>query len=160
MNSSPVEFSIPQVLPHEGRMRLLDELLSHDETGVSVALTVRPDSLLCDGINGVPAWIGMEYMAQAACAYSGVGDRRQGMAPRLCILLGTRSYQAQVPVFPLGARLVVTAQLVMRDDNDLAVFQCRILHGAVELASGDIKAIRPADIHALIREQVREPRNG
>jgi predicted hotdog family 3-hydroxylacyl-ACP dehydratase len=153
MTSDTVEFSIAQVLPHDGRMLLLEELLEHSDDGVVTAVTIRPDSVLCDGVHGVPTWVGMEYMAQAACAYSGVYEVRAGRQPRIGLLLGTRSYQTQVATFPLGARLMVSAQLVMRDDNDLAVFHCRIHHGDVELAKGDIKAIRPRDIHALVREQ-------
>lgn len=154
MMPTAVEFSIAQVLPHDGRMLLLEELLEHSDEGIVTAVTIRADSVLCDGVTGVPAWVGMEYMAQAACAYSGVYEVRAGMPPRIGLLLGTRSYQAQVAIFPLGARLLVSAQLVMRDDDDLAVFQCRIHHDKTELAKGDIKAIRPADIHALVREQV------
>ena len=153
MTSGAVEFSIAQVLPHDGRMLLLEELLEHRADGIVTAVTVRSDSVLCDGVKGIPAWVGMEYMAQAACAYSGVYEVRAGMKPRIGLLLGTRSYQAQVATFPLGARLIVSAQLVMHDDDDLAVFHCRIQHGDVELAKGDIKAIRPVDIHALVREQ-------
>lgn len=154
MSCATVELSIAQVLPHDGRMLLLEELLEHDDTGIVTALTIRPGSVLCDGVNGVPAWVGMEYMAQAACAYAGVYEVRAGMQPRIGLLLGTRAYQSRVAGFRIGSRLTVSAKLVMRDDDDLMVFQCRICDGDTELANGDIKAIRPADIHALVREQI------
>lgn len=158
--SSPVhahaEFSMSQLLPHEGRMLLVDELLEHREDGIVTALTIHANSVLCDGVSGVPAWVGMEYMAQTACAYAGIQEARAGEKPRISLLLGSRSYQARVPVFSIGARLVVSAQLMMRDEADLVVFQCSIrdADSHAELAVGDIKAIRPADIHALIEEQV------
>jgi len=154
MSSNSIELSIAQVLPHDGRMLLLEELIEHSEAGIVTAVTIRPDTVLCDGLNGVPAWVGMEYMAQAACAYSGVYEVRAGLKPKIGLLLGTRSFQAQRAYFPIGARLIVSAQLVMRDDADLAVFQCHIRCDGFELAKGDIKAIRPIDIHALIREQL------
>lgn len=151
------EFSIAQVLPHVGRMLLLDELLEQNDEGITTALTIRPDSVLCDGVSGVPAWVGMEYMAQTACAFSGVSEVRDGLRPSISALLGTRSYRANVPVFALGTRMTVTAQLLVRDDDNLAVFACTIRDAATqaELAVGDIKAIRPANIHALIEEQLR-----
>lgn len=150
------EFEMSQLLPHEGRMLLLDELIERSDDGIVTALLIRPDSVLCDGVNGVPAWVGMEYMAQTACAYSGVDEARAGKQPSISLLLGTRSYQAQVPLFPLGTRLLVTARLLMRDDDDLVVFQCSIHDAATnrQLAVGDIKAIRPTDIQALIEGQV------
>ncbi|MGD9842406.1 MAG: 3-hydroxylacyl-ACP dehydratase [Steroidobacteraceae bacterium] len=154
--SEKSEFHMSQLLPHAGRMLLLDELLAHHAEGIEVALTIRADSVLCDGVTGVPAWVGMEYMAQAACAYSGVQEVRDGKRPSISLLLGARSYQAQVPVFALDSRLVVSAQMVMCDDADMAVFQCSIRDAATgqELAVGDIKAVRPADIQALVRAQL------
>lgn len=158
MSSTSSELSIAQVLPHDGRMLLLEELLEHSDDGIVTAVTIRPDTVLCDGAHGVPAWVGMEYMAQAACAYSGVFEVRAGHAPKIGLLLGTRHYRSHVGYFPIGARLIVSAQVVMRDDADLAVFQCRIVndtHSAdSELAVGDIKAIRPHDIQGLIRAQL------
>jgi predicted hotdog family 3-hydroxylacyl-ACP dehydratase len=112
--------------------------------------------VLCDGVTGVPSWVGVEYMAQTACAYSGVYQLRAGKQPGISLLLGTRSYKANLPVFPLGARLIVSAQLLVRDDDNLAVFQCSIrdAQSNAELAAGDIKAIRPANLQALIEEQL------
>lgn len=151
-----VEFTIDQVLPHAGHMLLLDELIEHRSTDVTCAVTIRPDTVLCDGVNGVPAWVGMEYMAQTTCAYSGVMEVREGIKPKISLLLGTRAFKTNVDFFPVGARLIVTSELVMRDEDDLAVFNCRILCNDEEWASCDIKAIRPADVHNLIREQLNE----
>jgi predicted hotdog family 3-hydroxylacyl-ACP dehydratase len=150
------EFQMSQILPHEGRMLLLDELLERSDECITTALTIRPDSVLCDGVTGVPAWVGMEYMAQTACAYSGVARAREGLKPGISLLLGTRAYTAHVPVFKLGKRLLVSARLLVRDDDDLAVFQCDIRDAANndELAVGDIKAIRPVNLRALIEEQL------
>ncbi|MGC3979837.1 MAG: hypothetical protein QM808_01080 [Steroidobacteraceae bacterium] len=150
------EFQMTQILPHEGRMLLIDELLEQHDEGIVTALTIRADSVMCDGVTGVPAWVGMEYMAQTACAYSGVNQARSGEQPSISLLLGTRSYKALVPVFALGARLIVDARLIVRDDDDLAVFDCSIRDAATnaELARGDIKAIRPKNLQALIDEQL------
>lgn len=157
MNQS--ELTIAQILPHEGRMLLLEEFLSHSDAGIVTAVTIRPDTVMGDGVQGVPAWVGMEYMAQAACAYSGVYEVRAGDKPKISLLLGTRSFKANVPVFPIGARLIVSAELVMADEDNLAVFKCRIESDGKELATGDIKAIRPADINVLIQEQLNEQFN-
>jgi len=154
---TPIELTIDQVLPHVGRMLLLDELISHTDIGIMTKVTIHVDSVLCDGISGVPAWVGMEYMAQAACAYSGVYEVRAGDKPKIGLLLGTRSFKSTVSFFPVGSQLMVAAELVMSDDDDLAVFKCRIMCNGEEWAVGDIKAIRPVDIHALIQEQLDEP---
>jgi predicted hotdog family 3-hydroxylacyl-ACP dehydratase len=150
------EYLMSQVLPHEGHMLLLDELIEQREDSIVTTVTIRPDSVLCDGVTGVPAWVGMEYMAQTACAYSGVEQARAGIKPSIAVLLGTRAYRTSVPVFPIGARLIVSARLLMRDEDDLVVFQCSIHAGDAQLATGDIKAIRPANLQALIAQQLHK----
>lgn len=150
---SKVEFTIDQVLPHTGHMMLLDELLLHTDTQVSAAVTIRPDSVLCDGVKGVPAWVGMEYMAQTTSAYSGISDVRAGMQPQVSLLLGTRSFRNHVDYFPIGSRLIMTSELVMCDDNDLSVFNCHIRCNNEEWARCDIKTMRPDNIQALIEAQ-------
>lgn len=150
-------FTVAQLLPHQGRMLLLEEVLERSDEFIRTALTIHADSVLCDGATGVPAWVGMEYMAQTACAYCGVEEARAGRPASVSLLLGSRSYTAHVPVFAIGTRLIINAQLLVRGDDNLVAFQCSIRDAAndVELATGDIKAIRPANLPALIQEQLR-----
>lgn len=144
-------YRIHEVLPHSGGMLLLDELLEHDEEHVSCAVRVRAHTRFCDGEKGVPAWVGIEYMAQTMCAYSGIEEVRAGLRPSIGLLLGTRRYQADVEWFAPGSDLVVRADLQLRDDNDLVAFQCSIHEGERLLARGDVKAYRPRDVLAVIR---------
>jgi len=155
MSAVPRKLTLAQVMPHQGHMLLLDELLDCNAEQVSCALTIRRESLFCDGVNGVPGWVGIEYMAQTACAYAGALDVIAGSAPRICLLLGSRRYECDVPFFALGSRLRVVATLELLDDNDLAVFDCAI-HARAEdgeriIARGDIKAYRPRDLAAVVR---------
>jgi len=143
-----------QVLPHEGHMLLLDDLLEYGPEHVICAVTIRPETLFCDG-KGVPAWVGIEYMAQAACAYAGISDAEAGKPPRICLLLGARRYRAETPLFVIGSQLRVVASLTLRDESDLAAFDCEIFsrtpQGERLVARGDIKAFRPKDVGAVLR---------
>jgi predicted hotdog family 3-hydroxylacyl-ACP dehydratase len=145
-----IELRIDAVLPHQGHMRLLDELLELGADSIVTAVTIRPDGLFHEDGQGVPAWVGMEYMAQTACAFSGAEQVQCGEAPDIALLLGTRQYVAHVPYFPTGARLIVAARLVLRGENNLSAFHCTIHHEGRELANGDIKAIRPDNLDLLI----------
>ena len=104
-------YSIAEVVPHSGRMVLVDELLDYGDDFVVCAVNIRADSTLSDGVSGVPAWVGLEYMAQTIGAFTGLDDLRNGRKPQIGLLLGCRSYQAQVSTFALGARLIVSATL-------------------------------------------------
>jgi predicted hotdog family 3-hydroxylacyl-ACP dehydratase len=145
------QLTIRAVLPHEGQMVLLDELHEHGPEHTVCGVHIRPDSMFCDGIHGVPAWVGLEYMAQTVCAFSGVGEVLAGRKPSIGLLLGCRAYRSEVEWFAPGTALRVRADLQMWDENDLVAFTCTIHAGARLLARGDVKAYRPRDIEAVIR---------
>ena len=138
-----------QVLPHRHEMLLADRVDYGADYG-QITLTVRPDSLFC-GDEGVPAWVGIEYMAQAMGVFSGVERKQQGGEVRIGLLIGTRRYDSNVPVFPVGAELTTTARLVF-SEAQMFVFNCEISDGTQVLARGDIKAFRPDDIHEFLRQ--------
>jgi predicted hotdog family 3-hydroxylacyl-ACP dehydratase len=144
-------FSMTEVLPHEGRMLLLDEMIDAGPEHVECGVTIRRDTMFCAGDKGVPAWVGLEYMAQTVCTYSGIDEAREGKRPSIGLLLGSRRYKAEVPYFAIGARLRVHAELLLRDENDLVAFACTIAEGERVLARGDVKAYRPRDVFAVVR---------
>jgi predicted hotdog family 3-hydroxylacyl-ACP dehydratase len=144
-------FEMTELLPHEGRMLLLDAMVDASEEHVSCEVTIRPDSMFCDGANGVPSWVGLEYMAQTVSTYSGIDEARSGQQPSIGLLLGSRRYRTEVPFFPIGARLRIDAHLLLRDENDLVAFDCEIRDGERVLARGDVKAYRPKDVFAVVR---------
>jgi predicted hotdog family 3-hydroxylacyl-ACP dehydratase len=137
-----------QVLPHRHGM-LLAERVDYGADYGQIMLTVRRDSPFCEA-QGIPAWVGIEYMAQAMGVYSGVERHQHGGTPQIGLLIGTRRYDSSVPVFSLGAQLTTTARLVF-SDAEMYVFNCEISDGQNVLARGDIKAFRPDDIHEFLR---------
>ena len=142
--------TVADILPQGGRMRLLDELLDHGPEHVTCGVTIHSGSMFCDGALGVPSWVGLEYMAQTCCAFSGVMEVRAELEPSIGLLLGTRSYKCEVEWFPVGTTLRVHADLLMRDETDLVAFACTIHDGARELARGDVKAYRPKNVLDLL----------
>ena len=147
--TAPPHLTIAAVLPHVGRMLLLDDLLHHEAEHITCGVTIHAGSMFCDGVNGVPAWVGLEYMAQAVCAFSGIEEVLAGGAPSIGLLLGSRSYVCEAEWFGLGARLLIRADLQLRDENNLVAFACTIHEGDRLLARGDVKAYRPKDVFAM-----------
>ena len=144
-------YRIAEVLPHAGAMLLLDELLELGDEHITCGVYVSERTRFCDAGRGVPAWVGIEYMAQTMCAFSGVEEVRAGLKPSIGLLLGTRRYQSEVEWFGVGTDLLVRADLQLRDENDLVAFQCCISEGGRVLARGDVKAYRPRDVMSVIR---------
>ncbi len=150
LSKSTAEIAITELLPHRGPMCWLDELVEIGADSITTRLLIREDALFCDPKLGMPAWLGLEYMAQTVAAFSGHERVARGQQPQIGLLLGTRHYRSHVAYFPLGAVLDVHATLLMRDPSDLVAFACEIRHDAAVLAQADVKAIRPDDLQSVL----------
>lgn len=142
-------YDIDAVVPHRSPMRLVDRLLHWDEESVAVEVTVPGEGLFADA-DGVPAWVGVEYMAQAIAAWAGCRARRAGQAPSIGFLLGTRRYVAEQPVFRAGARLRVEARCELLGENGLGMFACRIMQGEDVVAVANVSVFEPTDAVAYL----------
>ena len=130
-------------LPHRGRMRLIDRVDRCDAEAIACTAVVREDGLFTEA-DGLPAWIGIELMAQAAAAWAGARARAGGGVPRVGFLVGARRYDAQVPFFAMGAALDIVAVCAAAGDNGMRLFDCTIAHEGRELASGRISVFEAA----------------
>ncbi|WP_293372021.1 hypothetical protein [Nevskia sp.] len=142
------------LLPQAGPMLLLDSIVGYGPDWLRASVNIRRDGFLCDE-HGAPVWAGIEYMAQTAAAWAGIEPRQAGQTPGIALLLGTRRYRCTVSHFPLAARLDIEAGLMLRDDEGIAVFDCEIRSGETVMATAQIKAYRPPDIHTFLKEQAR-----
>jgi len=124
-------------LPHRGAMRLIDRVDRCDDAAIVCTAVVREEGLFVDA-DGLPAWVGIELMAQAAAAWAGARARAGGCAPRVGFLVGARRYDARTPSFAVGASLQVVAACAAAGDNGMRLFDCTIAHEGRELASGRI----------------------
>ncbi|ROS01578.1 putative hotdog family 3-hydroxylacyl-ACP dehydratase [Sinobacterium caligoides] len=136
-------FSLEQVLPHRAPMILLDSLDAVSETRVSCAVSVR-ESLSFSDEQGLPAWVGIELMAQSVAAWSGARALQRGEPVRIGFLLGTRKYHSCCDYFALGSQLEVSGEEVLNSD-DMSVFDCRISCAGAVLAEAKLTAYLPPD---------------
>jgi predicted hotdog family 3-hydroxylacyl-ACP dehydratase len=131
-------------VPHRGAMSLLDRIEHCEDQAIVACVTVPAQGLFLDA-GGMPAWIGIEYMAQAVAAWSGARNRASGGSPRIGFLLGSRRYEAQVPAFAVGAELRIHAQCELFGANGLGMFDCRIMQGDRVLATGRLSVFEPPE---------------
>ena len=143
-------YTLAQVLPHGPSMILLDRLVGYDAESLTCEVTVQPGSHFCDG-RAVPAWVGIEYMAQTLGAFTGVARLQKGKAVQLELLLGTRAYDASVDRFPVGSRLTVRSRLLFWDPDGVCAFACDIRDGERVLAKSEVKGYEPEDIEPFLR---------
>ncbi|MFG6177052.1 hypothetical protein ACGTN6_07395 [Halomonas sp. THAF12] len=125
---------IADLVPHQGPMCLLDTLVEHGEEHLIATVTPRHDDLFAT-TDGIPGWVGIEWLAQAVAAWSGDRAKAAGGNPRIGFLLGSRRYRCQVEHFAFDQQIRVEVTLDYLADNGLAAFR-----GCVRDAEGQALA--------------------
>lgn len=148
------DWPLAELLPHAGDMILLDRILSFDEEQIHTRLTVKSDGLFSLPDGSLPAWVGIELMAQSVAAFAGCHARLKGKPVELGFLLGTRKFECNVEAFPAGSELTIHGIRSLEDDNGMGVFECHI-HGPGIEASARLNVFRPPQPSQYL-EQTRE----
>jgi len=151
VESDRTQIPIEELLLQRHEMLLLECLHDYGPTHVEVGARVTQNHPLVDRSRGMPAWVGVELMAQAVSVFSALELRARGLPPRIGLLLGARSFETRVPYFCVGASLNVRATLTLRDRTGLGVFECTIHEQGALLARAQVKGYMPEDIDAFLR---------
>jgi predicted hotdog family 3-hydroxylacyl-ACP dehydratase len=102
----------------------------------------------------MPAWIGVELMAQGVAAHIALLAMRAGGRARPGVLLGTRSYKAHVAAFARDAQLTINVQEVLRSEAGHSAYECTIDHRGARCADAVIKVYQPGDFQTFIEGSV------
>jgi len=138
---------IADLLPHGPEARCIDEIVAFDPAGALAArLTVNDGLVMYDsGRRGIPAWGGIEIMAQAAGLHHGLTARAAGRGrPRVGYLIGVRNFHAAAGILAAGETLDVLAENLTPDSGDLAQFDCLILTDGVVRVRAVLTVMRTA----------------
>ncbi|WP_244816391.1 hotdog family protein [Caballeronia sp. Lep1P3] len=141
---------IETIIPHRGSMLLVDEVIACSDDALTAHATARPDAWYADAHGAMPAWIGIELMAQGVAAHVALVAMRAGGRARPGVLLGTRSYRARTSAFARGARLVVRVREVLRSEEGHGAYECAIDHDGEPCAEAVIKVFQPHDFQTFI----------
>jgi predicted hotdog family 3-hydroxylacyl-ACP dehydratase len=142
---------IHSLVPHSGPMSLLGRFLQADDESLSAEVRITADSMFC-AEDGVGAWVGVEYMAQAVAAHAGWCARQRGEPVRVGFLLGSRRYACSVASFPVGSVLKVDVRRALQGENGLGAFECRIEDGGgAELATATITVFQPHNVEEFLQ---------
>lgn len=115
------------LLPHRPPMILLDEVVDYGDDFAIGRVTIRPTSRFFDPrLCAVPAWVGIEYMAQTIGIWAGAQQLRAGRPVQVAFLLGTRSYRSNMHAFAPDTVLTVRMDVLYSERNSLGSFGCRI----------------------------------
>ncbi|NLR76094.1 ApeP family dehydratase [Leeia aquatica] len=147
--------AIETVLGHRGDMLLVHAIEHVDAT--QACCTAKTDSAAwyASEAGDMPAWIGIELMAQTVGVHVGMLARMQGRPPRLGALLGTRKYTAMMACLPAGKGLRIQATQAFRDDTGVGAYDCRIelADGGETVAEATLTVFEPDDFQAFLYKE-------
>lgn len=144
------EYSVSQLVPHSGKMSLLDEIIAYGDEWLEASVRIHGGAMFADD-KGVPAWVGLEYLAQAVGAYAGLQERKNGGQPKLGFLLGSRKYESSDAYFLHGEVLKIRVEMEIQGDNGLSSFNCTLNSPQVK-AEARLNVFQPEDADKFLQE--------
>ncbi len=143
-------------IAHRGKMLFLDRVIAGNSKQVTAQTCIQSDHIFFDKeLAGVPAWAGLEIMAQTAGIWVGLEDLKKNEPVKLGFLLGSRTYTAEVPLFSEGESLTVKVSVTLAAGNTVVfVGEIRNAQGEV-YATGDLTAYRPDDVSAYLKGEIQ-----
>ena len=117
--------AVAELIPHARRMLLLSGVVAHDPDWTTCAVDVDRSELFRDAEGAVPAWVGLEYLAQCIAVYGALVARAKGNTPRFGFFIGGRRLKLRVDRFRPGQRLHATVEH-LGGDSGLVAFAGRI----------------------------------
>lgn len=136
---------VAELLPHDGTMVFLSRLIAHGEDQTLCLVEIDAQAHFRGPDGAVPAWVGLEYMAQCIGAHAGMVGRARGAPPQLGMLLGSRRVRFHTQRFAPGQTLRVCARHVWGSAPGLVSFECRLedAGSGARLAEGRLNCFVP-----------------
>ncbi len=142
-------YKIDELLFHKKPMLLLKQVTSWDAHGLDVIVDPMDSANFFTPEGKLPSWVGIEYMAQAIGALSGIFSKQAGQPISMGFLLGTRKFSAHQSFFDLDKLLKVRVKEIIRDETNLVLFDCAIYVDDVLIAHAELKAVQPPNLEEM-----------
>ncbi len=126
---------------HREPMLLLDRLLRIGPEFAVCEWTVTPESSFYTPGVGIPTYVGVEHMAQCIAVHAGARARARGLGPPLGYLLGTRQFDTSQAWFTPDTCYRATCTELMRDDQGIAAFRCKVTLNDEVIASAQLSVL-------------------
>jgi len=146
-----LQWPVASLLPHSRTMVMISEPADCGDGWAEASVRIGEDSLFFRPGEGVPSWVGSEYMAQTVALYAGIRAKQAGKEIQIGLLIGCRRYEIESDYFRLGSHLRVRAENIW-EDNQMAVFQCSIADPKL-LAKVQLNVFSPNDVASFLESE-------
>ena len=140
---------IGEVVPHSGRMLLLDRIVQFDAESLTSELTIHADSPFVRD-SAIGAWVALEYMAQSIAAFAGCVARTRGEPPRVGFLIGSRHFTSNTPSIPVATTLRVHIIRELQDESGLGAFSATVRGDNIEI-DAVLSVFQPHDVEQFMK---------
>ncbi len=117
---------LEQILRHRHPMIFLDSIVDSSDKNLVASVEIREGLPFFEPQRGVPAWVGIEYMAQSIAALAGIRARKAGTPVPLGMIIGCRNFTCDAGAFPPGSELRIAVTELAAEDDGFGVFDCKI----------------------------------
>jgi predicted hotdog family 3-hydroxylacyl-ACP dehydratase len=133
-----------RLVPHTGAMLLLSDVLRHDAEETACGVEIAAQRLFREADGSVPAWIGLEYMAQCIAVHAAL-SRASEEPPPIGFLVSVRGLRFHCRHFEPAQRLEAVARRIGSGSGGLSSFACSLRDAATgaSLAEGRIGCYVP-----------------
>jgi len=134
------------VIPHRGKMMLLTRIIDCDleRKNIEAEYHVTEKCLFYDpAADGVPSWVGFEFIAQAISAFIGVRDRNE-KSPKSGYILTISQMRLGLPFFKTGSIIRIKSWEVEGVDP-VYVFQGEIFLDGEKVIEGKLTVMDVKD---------------
>lgn len=136
-----MKIALKDIVPHKPPMLLLDKIVKQHDNVIICETKISEHSIFYDNnINGIYAWVGIEFMAQAIAAYAGI--LHYPAEPELGLLLSVRKFVTEKTCFSVGEILTIRAEKEYMHDS-VGVFNGAIIIEGEQVASARLNTIVP-----------------
>lgn len=108
---------LAKYLPHEPPMVLIDRLVQYSDDEIVVEALIKERYPFSDSAG---AWIGLEFMAQAAGIHAELTRVDHGEEVKIGFLLGTRRFHSLISEFDVGSNILITVRKEFTSDNGVS----------------------------------------
>lgn len=152
-NLEYMKMPVAELIPHSPPMVLINRVVDYSAESLVAEVDITEASMFYDeSVSGVPAWVGIEYMAQTISALAGIEALENNKEIKLGFLLGARKYNMPHKVFARGEVFSIHVTQLFRGDMGLASFECQITHKGELWVSSTINVFEPDDLQRIIKE--------
>jgi len=141
---------VEQLLPHRSPMILIDRLVEANEQEGTCEVTITPQSMFLEAA-GVPAFVGIEYMAQSIAAHSGYQHYLANEPIAVGLLMGTRRLEMSCQFFELSQTLRIHVSHIW-GKHELMRFRCTITSATTGtlLQQAELHVFKPKTVQSYL----------